>query len=134
MTFRESVETVFSNYFNAEGRASRSEYWWWYLFTILASTAVSLLGLILDKLIGLTFISTILTWGLSILICIPNICVQIRRYHDINRCGWWIFCPIVNIIFLFFAGDEGENDYGLPEGAIKEEMTEQASYRREGNK
>ena len=67
MTFKESVEHVFSNYFNAEGRASRSEYWWWYLFTLLASTAVSLLGLILGELMGLTFISTILTWGLSIL-------------------------------------------------------------------
>ena len=125
MTFVESVEHVFSNYFNAKGRASRSEYWWWYLFTILASIAVSLLGVILDYFMGLEFLSTILTWGLSILILIPNICVQIRRYHDINRSGWWIFCPIVNMVFLFFAGDEGENDYGLPEGANQEEITDQ---------
>ena len=125
MTFVESVEHVFSNYFNAKGRASRSEYWWWYLFTILASIAVSLLGVILDKLTGIEFLSTILTWGLSILILIPNICVQIRRYHDINRSGWWILCPIVNMVFLFFAGDEGENDYGLPEGANQEEITDQ---------
>lgn len=125
MTFEESVEHVFSNYFNAKGRASRSEYWWWYLFTILASIAVSLLGVILDYFTGIEFISTILTWGLSILILIPNICVQIRRYHDINRSGWWILCPIVCIIFLFFAGDEGENDYGLPEGASQEEITDQ---------
>ena len=125
MAFEESVEHVFSNYFNAKGRASRSEYWWWYLFTILASIAVSLLGVILDKLTGIEFLSTILTWGLSILILIPNICVQIRRYHDINRSGWWIFCPIVNMVFLFFAGDEGENDYGLPEGASQEEITDQ---------
>jgi uncharacterized membrane protein YhaH (DUF805 family) len=125
MAFEESVEHVFSNYFNAKGRASRSEYWWWYLFTILASIAVSLLGLILDKFTGIEFLSTILTWGLSILILIPNICVQIRRYHDINRSGWWILCPIVNMVFLFFAGDEGENDYGLPEGASQEEITDQ---------
>lgn len=125
MTFEESVEHVFSNYFNAKGRASRSEYWWWYLFTILASIAVSLLGVILDKLTGIEFLSTILTWGLSILILIPNICVQIRRYHDINRSGWWILCPIVNMVFLFFAGDEGENDYGLPEGENPEERTDQ---------
>ena len=125
MAFEESVEHVFSNYFNAKGRASRSEYWWWYLFTILASIAVSLLGVILDYFSGIEFISTILTWGLSILILIPNICVQIRRYHDINRSGWWILCPIVCIIFLFFAGDEGENDYGLPEGANQEEITDQ---------
>ena len=125
MTFVESVEHVLSNYFNAEGRASRSEYWWWYLFTILASIAVSLLGVILDKFTGIEFLSTILTWGLSILILIPNICVQIRRYHDINRSGWWILCPIVNTVFLFFAGDEGENDYGLPEGASPETIDQE---------
>lgn len=125
MTLIESVENVFSNYFNTEGRASRSEYWWWYLFTLLASTAVSVLGVILDMLIGITFASTILTWGFSILVLIPTICVQIRRYHDINRSGWWILCPIVNFIFLFFAGDEGENDYGLPQEATQEETAEQ---------
>ena len=114
MTFVESVEHVFSNYFNAKGRASRSEYWWWYLFTILASFAVSLLGVISDYFTGIEFTSTILNWGFSLLILLPSICVRIRRYHDINRSGWWILCPIVNFIFLFFAGDEGENDYGLP--------------------
>ena len=121
MTFKDSVENVFSNYFNAEGRASRSEYWWWYFFTILASIAVSVLGVLLDHLLGLTFTSTILSWGFSILVLLPTICVQIRRYHDINRSGWWILCPIVNFIFLFFAGDDGENDYGMPEGAEKAE-------------
>ena len=125
MAFEESVEHVFSNYFNAKGRASRSEYWWWYLFTILASIAVSLLGVIFDYFTGIEFISTILTWGFSLLILLPSICVRIRRYHDINRSGWWILCPIVNFIFLFFAGDEGENDYGLPEGATQEETTEE---------
>jgi hypothetical protein len=29
------------------------------------------------------------------------------------------------MVFLFFAGDEGENDYGLPEGANQEEITDQ---------
>ena len=125
MTFKQSVVHVFENFSNINGRASRSEYWWWYLFTVLASIAVSLLGVILDYFSGVKFISTILTWGLSILILIPSICVQIRRYHDINRSGWWILCPIVCFIFLFFAGDEGENDYGMPEGATQEEITDQ---------
>lgn len=127
MTFKQSVENVFSNYFNINGRASRSEYWWWYLFTLLASIAVSLVGVILDKLLGLTFTSTILSWGFSILVLAPTICVQVRRYHDINRSGWWYLCPIVNLIFLFFVGDEGENDYGFPEGMTpdREEETEQ---------
>ena len=121
MTFKESIEHVISNYFTTEGRASRSEYWWWYLFTLLASCAARAVGVVLEHLFGLSLMATILSWGVSILICIPTICVQIRRYHDINRSGWWILCPIICLIFLFFAGDEGENDYGLPEGAEKVE-------------
>ena len=121
MTFKESIEHVISNYFTTEGRASRSEYWWWYLFTLLASCAASAVGVVLEHLFGLSLMATILSWGVSILICSPTICVQIRRYHDINRSGWWILCPIISLIFLFFAGDEGENDYGLPEGAEKVE-------------
>ena len=121
MGFLEAIKACFNKYATFSGRARRSEYWWWYFFTFLASIAVSVLGVLLDHLLGLTFTSTILSWGFSILVLLPTICVQIRRYHDINRSGWWILCPIVNFIFLFFAGDEGENDYGMPEGAEKAE-------------
>ena len=29
--------------------------------------------------------------------------VAVRRYHDTNHSGWWVLCPIMNIVFLFFA-------------------------------
>ena len=117
MTFVESVEHVLSNYFRIDGRASRSEFWWWYLFTILASTAVSLLGLLLNNIFGVNFMPSLLNGGLNLLTLVPTFCVQVRRYHDINRSGWWMLCPVVNFIFLLLASDEGENEYGLPEGA-----------------
>ena len=41
MTFGESIKTCFYKYATFEGRASRSEYWWWTLFALLASIAAS---------------------------------------------------------------------------------------------
>jgi uncharacterized membrane protein YhaH (DUF805 family) len=34
--------------------------------------------------------------------------------HDINRSGWWIIAPIVNIIFSLQKGDGNKNEYGEP--------------------
>lgn len=43
--------------------------------------------------------------------------LAIRRAHDFNNSGWLsllIFVPLVNLIFLFIPGSQGENDYGAP--------------------
>ena len=58
---------------------------------------------------------------------IPNLAIGVRRFHDLNRPGWWMIVfyilsmiPIVNLsvfywIYLFCQkGDEGANDYGEP--------------------
>ena len=46
MGFGDAVRSGFSNYVNFEGRASRSEYWWWIVFTILAALVASILELL----------------------------------------------------------------------------------------
>ena len=43
---------------------------------------------------------------------IPAIAVSVRRMHDQDRSGWWILCPIANIIFLFIDGTPGSNRFG----------------------
>ena len=43
---------------------------------------------------------------------IPALAVSIRRMHDQDRSGWWILCPIANIIFLFIDGTPGPNRFG----------------------
>ena len=47
---------------------------------------------------------------------IPDICVSIRRCHDSGHSGWWIICPVVNIVMLFLPSDPEKNEYGYPEG------------------
>jgi len=44
MTFGESIKTCFSKYADFSGRASRSEYWWWFLFLVLGTIAASIVN------------------------------------------------------------------------------------------
>ena len=120
MNFFDAVKTCFVKYTNFSGRASRSEFWLFVLFTFV----VSLMLVFLDPLIaGVPFIdydeifaplSTIFT----IAIFIPSIAVNVRRLHDVNRSGWWLLIEltVIGILLILFwcckKGDEGENRFG----------------------
>jgi uncharacterized membrane protein YhaH (DUF805 family) len=85
MTFTESIQTCFSKYADFNGRATKSEFWWWVLFVILATVAANILS---DKLGLLVSIGTLL----------PYIAVTARRLHDTNRSGWWQLIGIIPVI------------------------------------
>lgn len=113
MTFKESIVSVFKNYANIKGRASRSEFWWWMLFQTIISFCLGFIGGIFAVLFEAPNLATIITWiGTLVLIC-PTFCLQVRRYHDSNHSGWWVLVPIVSWILCFYRSDEGENDYGI---------------------
>ena len=110
MTFFESISSVFDKYTTGTGRASRSEYWWWTLFVFIASFGAG----ILDGLIGSDSIN-IFANIVSLVVFLPNLCVAIRRCHDSGHSGWWVICPIVNLVMMFLPSDPNENEYGMPE-------------------
>lgn len=85
MTFTESIQTCFSKYADFNGRATRSEFWWWVLSVILATFAANILN---DKLGILISLGTLL----------PYIAVTARRLHDTNRSGWWQLIGIIPVI------------------------------------
>jgi len=90
MTFGESISTCFSKYAAFEGRASRSEYWWWVLFTLLAGAATSI-------------ISNQLSAIFSLLVLLPSLAVGARRLHDTDRSAWFLllyFIPFIGLIIL----------------------------------
>jgi len=113
MSFTESISSGFRRYFDFRTRSSRSEYWWWTLFALLVSVAMS----ILDAVI---FGGAPILDGLSSLaLFIPGLAVAIRRLHDVDRSGWWFLMvfTIVGIIFplLYWyikPGTRGTNRYG----------------------
>ena len=80
MSFTEAIKTGLQKYADFSGRASRSEYWWFFLFTIIARVLAGLIP-------GVGFIV-----GLALLL--PSLSATARRLHDTNRTGWWILMPV----------------------------------------
>ena len=107
---KKSVETVvLKNYANIDGRATRPEYWWF----VLAYAVVNIILRVIPK-VGL-----ILSGVLALAVLVPSICAAVRRLHDINKNGWWLFLsfiPIVGaiilIVWLAKPSDNEENNYG----------------------
>ncbi len=99
MSFQESVVTCLRKYADFKGRATRAEYWWWYLVTFLASSVVNTIDVLIavfNVVVGqgyFTPLSTILgpfSTVFSLLILLPSLAVTARRLHDTGRSGWWI--------------------------------------------
>lgn len=80
MNFGEAVASFFRNYVNFSGRASRSEFWYSYLFIIVVAV---LMGIV-DIFVGNEVVSSL--WNLAVLL--PTLAMTARRLHDINRSGW----------------------------------------------
>lgn len=116
MTFKESIITCIQyKYADFKGRASRSEYWYFFLFNFLVGFTASLIDSFVFGNSPILYLIVIL--GLFI----PGLAVGVRRLHDIGKSGWWILIaliPIVGIIVLivFYSkrGEEGANEYGEP--------------------
>lgn len=100
------------------GRARRSEYWYFALFSIIASVVLSIVDGVLgtyNATTGMGAFSTV--YGLGVLI--PSIAVSIRRLHDTDRSGWWLLIALIPILgliaLLIFATQDskpGTNQYG----------------------
>ena len=100
MVFDDAVKLGFSNYVNFSGRACRSEYWYWVLFTIIGVIA----SRIIDGVIGGPRGWIYAIFSLATLI--PSWTVLVRRLHDVDRSGWWallgLLCAIPLLGWLIF--------------------------------
>ena len=118
MTFGQAIQSGFKNYVNFQGRATRSEFWWFQLFYFLVIIGLEIVGGILGRngaglaagLIGIVALGFIL----------PLLGLTIRRLHDTDRSGWWIFIglvPLIGGILLLVwyctAGTPGPNKFGI---------------------
>lgn len=108
MTFGESISTCFAKYATFDGRAARSEYWWWILFCFLASSAANVMSENLSALFALG-------------ILLPSLAVGARRLHDTDRSGWWLLLNLIPfigwLILIFWAVQEAQepNRFSLAE-------------------
>jgi len=95
MTFQESIHTVLvKKYATFDGRAARSEFWWFWLFSVLVSVFFGALGLITGAVALFDGIDSLI----SLAILLPTLAVTCRRLHDTERTGWWQILPAIPAI------------------------------------
>ena len=99
-TFRQAISSCWARYFRFSGISTRSEFWWFSLYTILSLATLTYLyleisGLLYDLAVqGSQIWSTLYTiWQViylaaTCLLIIPLLAAGSRRLHDTNRTGW----------------------------------------------
>jgi uncharacterized membrane protein YhaH (DUF805 family) len=108
MDFKTAVVTCLTKYVDFDGRASRSEFWWFALACFLAALVIGMIAGPLGMIVSLaTFL--------------PSLAAGIRRLHDIGKSGWWILIgliPLIGwIIAIYWAVKDSQpqsNSWGAP--------------------
>lgn len=135
MTFTAAVQSCLSKYAVFTGRAPRSEFWWFWVFTLLVEIAAVVVG-------GLIFAGSVqevavgsggsmqsfylyavpnwLSAVVHLALFLPSLAVAVRRLHDVGRSGWWLLLFIVPfgvfvLLFWWVQPSQREaNAHGLP--------------------
>ena len=115
MNFVDAVAAGFKNYFNFKGRASRSEFWYWVLFTILLSLVLGTIETVIwpaspidsDDLTAVWNAAltapTPLTSMANLLLFIPGLSVTARRFHDAGFSAKWLLLLLAPVVYSIFA-------------------------------
>lgn len=121
-----AARSVLSKYATFSGRASRSEFWLWVLFTLILMA--------ITRLVDATVVGPMLGFGsfqpeagqplsllVSLALLLPSVAVAARRLHDIGYSAWWLligFIPIIGVlvlIYFYVQPSEETNSFGSPE-------------------
>ncbi|MVM37186.1 DUF805 domain-containing protein [Spirosoma sp. HMF3257] len=100
---------VLKKYNDFQGRARRSEYWYFFLVNIVVTQVLNYTNIFLFG--G----STLIAWVLMLVnlaILVPSVAVAIRRMHDVGKSGWYVLIPIYNLILACTEGTLGNNEFG----------------------
>ena len=97
MNFSQAISTCMSKYVTFSGRASRSEFWWFFLFTVILTSGLALVG------------AGILSDLVSLAITLPALASGSRRLHDVGKSGWWQLLTLTGIgvilLIVWWASD-----------------------------
>lgn len=111
MSFVDSIKTCFQKYVDFNGRARRSEYWYFYLFYVIVGTIAG----VISNAIGSQIISTIV----SLAFLLPSLAVAVRRLHDIGKKWTWIFMGLIPLVgwiimitYMVKDSEPGDNQFG----------------------
>lgn len=112
------LDALKNKYATFEGRARRSEYWYFVLFYVLTIVALAIIDGIAGTLnddVGIGLLSGIFVLATFV----PALAVTVRRLHDTDRSGWWVLLdlvpvigPLVLLVFTVLDSQPGANRFG----------------------
>jgi uncharacterized membrane protein YhaH (DUF805 family) len=128
--FGEAIKRAFAGATTWSGRATRAEYWWWFLFVWLLSI-IPYIGIFSSmdwtsdgngsvQGTGGSPIFWILAVVVTVALLLPSIAVSVRRLHDTNRSGWWYWIVLIPcgigaiwyLVLMLLPSTQGQNQYG----------------------
>lgn len=122
MGFGDAVRTCWRKYGDFDGRAQRSEFWWWILFVTLlqiaASIVLTVLLIVFQNAGFLQWLGVLIFMIVVLAVILPSIAVSVRRLHDRDLSGWWYllgfvpFGSIVLLVWYVMPGTPAPNRYG----------------------
>ena len=120
MSLKDAVSSAFKNYANFNGRARRSEYWYFSLFNLIVFAVALIVGALIDSAAqDFTGIGFIIIGIYCLATIIPNLSVTCRRLHDVGKSGAYVFfflLPVIGEILVwvwsFQDGQPWTNQYG----------------------
>ena len=117
MNLQTSIKKCFQKFADFNGRASRSEFWYFYLFVILVNFISIYIAIQMPFFFAVAIIS-------GLILLVPALAVTARRLHDTGRSGWWqltayipyvgFIASIILIVIWCTEGEKKKNKYGKP--------------------
>lgn len=98
------------HYVDFDGRARRSEFWYFVLFNLLFTALFTIIG----NFIGFERLGNLA----SLVTFLPGLAVSVRRLHDVGKSGWFVllvFVPLIQLYLLYLDVQDsqpGDNQYG----------------------
>lgn len=109
-TFGQALGRYWRKYATFSGRASRSEFWWWFLFYAGIGTVLSIIGQVVagaaptgpavtpSAVIGHSVQASLASSIWALINFVGGIAITVRRLHDTNRRGWWWFIQLIPVV------------------------------------
>ena len=98
MQFGDAIKNGFLNYANFRGVASRSEFWYWTLFTVIISVGTSIVDSAIGLALGMQNFTLTNTLA-AVALLLPGLAVAVRRFHDAGFSAWWYSIPQLVTLF-----------------------------------
>lgn len=104
VSFGDAIKLGFKNAFKFGGRATRSEYWWFFLFAYMVNVVANLLDLLLGIDTAIGGIGDVIGGPISVVavlvLFVPQLSILVRRFRDTRVSPFWLISGLVPVAGL----------------------------------